>query len=653
MKLETVQVTNYRCVEDSEPFDLDQVTCLVGKNESGKTSILTAIHSLNPHSGGAVDKVRDYPRRFLADYSERHPRGDARFLRTVWQYDQADLDALVALFGPAASSLTSVEISKSYGGDITWTFGIDEEQVVKHLIATSGLHDEERRALEHAKTVDALKTAFDGATSDRHRAFEQRLKKEFPESNGGLNHAAWKLIQERLPKILYFSQYTRMQGQVALKDLQAREKAKTLRENDHIFLSLCELAGAPLEDVATINQFEPMLAKFEAASNKITSEIFEYWTQNRYLEVQFRRDHAEPGDPAPLNDGYIFRTRILNQLHRASLIFDERSAGFVWFFSFLVLFSQLKKRHGTNLLILLDEPGLNLHARAQEDLLRFIHERLAPSYQVIYTTHSPFMVPADDLLSVRTVEDVLEQRPTGGPPIVHGTKVRSDVLKVDRDTLFPLQGALGYEITQSLFVGRDTLLVEGPSDLLFLRAFSEHLLAHGGRGLSPRWTICPVGGLEKVGAFLSLFGGNKLSVAVLVDVGHGQKRTVEELKRLTDVLRKGRILTIPTYAGQQEADIEDLLGADGYVSLVNTAYGLAGAAALKIPSTPVPRIVNYVEAEMRTRTTVPEFDHYFPAEYLAANREVFLKTGKGKSWVTDAAKCFQALFDDLNPLLSK
>jgi predicted ATP-dependent endonuclease of OLD family len=117
--------------------------------------------------------------------------------------------------------------------------------------------------------------------------------------------------------------------------------------------------------------------------------------------------------------------------------FDERSAGFTWFFSFLVQFSQVKKKFG-NVIILLDEPGLSLHGKAQADLLRFIDEELKPHHQVIYTTHSPFMVPADKLATVRTVEDVVIEKEDKEIE-VHGTKISTDVLKVDRDTLFPLQ----------------------------------------------------------------------------------------------------------------------------------------------------------------------------------------------------------------------
>ena len=75
-----------------------------------------------------------------------------------------------------------------------------------------------------------------------------------------------------------------------------------------------------------------------------------------------------------------------------SVPFSERSAGFIWFFSFLVKFAQVRKGGGS-LILLLDEPGLTLHGKAQADLLRYFGEKLAPKHQVIFTTHSPFMVP--------------------------------------------------------------------------------------------------------------------------------------------------------------------------------------------------------------------------------------------------------------------
>jgi len=189
---------------------------------------------------------------------------------------------------------------------------------------------------------------------------------------------------------------------------------------------------------------------------------------------------------------------------------------------------------------------------------------------VIFTTHSPFMVPADRLDWVRTVEDVVV--PRGQRFISMGTTVGGDVLSTDRDTLFPLQAALGYVITQSLFVGEHTLLVEGPSDVLYLKAVSNELFARGRIGLDKRWIVCPSNGIDKVAAFLSLFGGNKLHVAVLLDYAKGQKAKVDQIKQ-SKLLQDGHVFTVTDFIPQAEGDIEDLLGTELYVRIVNAAYG--------------------------------------------------------------------------------
>ena len=654
MKLSAVRITNFRSVEDSGEVNLDQVTCLVGKNESGKTAILTGLCALNPYVAehATLDKERDYPRRFLTDYSERHEGAAAQVVWTKWTLDADDHDALREILGATADKLATVVVTRAYGQSVpNVAVAVAEREVVEHLLETSGLHSEERDGLAASASVAELRAGLDAvgaSASERHNALKARLAQSFPDNSA--EEAARRVLEARLPKFLYFSQYERMPGQVALEELQRRRNENRLTEGDRIFLAFCDLVGAPLDAIVSIKKFEPLLARFEAASNKISGEIFRYWSQNRHLKVQFRRDIAEPGDAPPFNSGPIFRTRIFNQLHEVTVPFDERSAGFVWFFSFLVYFSQVKRTHGENLVILLDEPGLSLHAKAQADLLRYFKERLAPNHQVVYSTHSPFMVPADDLLSVRTVEDVVVSQGEGELPEIKGTKVGSDIVGVDRDTLFPLQGALGYEITQSLFIGENTLLVEGPSDLVYLKTFSDHLKAGGRTHLDGRWTICPVGGVDKVAAFMSLFGANHLNVVTLVDVGAGQKRKVEELDRLTRVLQRGRVLTAASYAGQAEADIEDIIGGEAYLDIVNDCYGFTGKDAISLPTSRAPgRITKLVEEVMRPRASAPPYDHLPPALHLMENRKLLSKlTG-----LSDALARFEQLFVDVNALLAK
>ena len=404
------------------------------------------------------------------------------------------------------------------------------------------------------------------------------------------------------------------------------------------------MVGTTAEQISAISTSEELISKLEAVQTRLSQKLLKYWTQNRHIKVRFRFDQASPNDPAPYNEGKVFQTRIENTRHEATIRLDERSTGFIWFFSFLVWFSEVRRQFGDNLIVLLDEPGLSLHARAQQDLLRYIHEELLPKYQVIYTTHSPFMVNPSNLLDCRTVEDV-----TGPDDEVLGTKVGDEVFSTDADTLFPLQAALGYDLTQTLFVGEHCLLVEGPSDLLYLQWASEQLLSRGQTPLDSRWTVTPCGGITKVPSFMALFGGSNLHVAVLTDHGSGDKKKVRELRE-SDLLRDGHVFTADAYAEDDatEADVEDILGRAAYVQLVKSTYALSAKDALPKarPEDAPSRVVAEVEQHFKTLPPeVPEFDHFPPARHLLENPSALDNDFEA------ALERFEKLFVALNALL--
>jgi len=445
MKLRNAHVTNFRCIDDSEKFNLDQVTCLVGKNESGKTTLLQALYRLNPVSPehAAFNRDADYPRRHLSDYAERHPENTvADVVTTQWDLEDGDRAALKDLLGPAVDGIQTINIQKGYEphGNLRVSFDavIDEAAVVRYLLAQSDLVGDQKSDVAGQTTIEGLRTTVETiapqtqqhtsllATIARLAAPEPLPRAESVQS-GAAAKIATKFVVERLPKFIYFSQYQRMAGRIPLGSLRGRiEGNQPLGEEEKTFLSFCALANATFAELANIANFENLVARFEGASNKITNQIFKYWTQNKKLRVQFTRNTALPQDPPPYNTGEIFNVRIWNDLHQVSVPFDERSAGFVWFFSFLVYFSQIKKSHGQRLIILLDEPGLTLHARAQGDLLRYIDEQLAPHHQVVYTTHSPFMVPTN-LMNARTVEDVWREK--DGDIRVDGVTIENNIFR--------------------------------------------------------------------------------------------------------------------------------------------------------------------------------------------------------------------------------
>lgn len=629
MKLVKIRVTNFRSIEDSGDFGLDQVLCLVGKNEAGKTALLQALAGLNPHPSTpiAFNVERDYPRRFLPEYAERHPKEQATVVRTEWELSDDERSAISEEFGLDALS-GPIVLLRRYGDSVPiWEIPVAQDKVIKYLLDAEKLSVTERKPLASAKTSQELKKSLASLQdpTERQASLFKRLS-NLPQ--GHVTGAIKSILEAYLPYFMYFSHYDRMAGQIRLDTMTSRIKGELtppLEAGERVFLDFLEYAGTSIGEITRANTYENLNARCEGASNHITQQLLEYWTQNPNLEVEVRVTKAEPGDPEPFNTGVIARARVKNNLHKVTVPFAERSAGFIWFFSFLVKFAQVKKS-GDELILLLDEPGLTLHGKAQADLLRYFFERLAPDHQVIFSTHSPFMVPAERLPDVRIVEDVVTS-PRPGSWTSAGTKVRSDALAVDRDTLFPLQGALGYEVTQTLFIGRDTLLVEGPGDILFLHAWSAALARRGRSRLDPRWTVCPAGGIDKIQPFVSLFSGAKLNLAVLTDFSKSDKRKLDSLTQ-NRILEGERLLTFATLLGQEEADIEDVFSPTLYLDIVNSSFGLTGKNRITVQKLAEhgggsPRLLKQVEACFKLLPpSYPEFDHFIPADWIFRHPEM-------------------------------
>jgi predicted ATP-dependent endonuclease of OLD family len=626
MKLVKARVTNFRSVENSGDFEVDQLLALVGKNEAGKSAILQALNGLVPHPATPFqyDRERDYPRRFLTEYKARHQKEEATVVNTEWKLSSSERASLEEEFGEGVLLGEVVSATRRYEDEeLQWNLKIGFTKNLDHLMKLLELTAAEREPLKKVSNSRQARELLEGMeTRTEHQTlFMQRLQKLPGQS---LTGAIVEKLNTYIPQFMYFSYYDRMVGQIRLDTFLARKsgQGQPIQQGEQVFLDFLEYAGTSIEEIVSANTYESLNARCEAASNRISEQLREYWTQNPFLEMEVRVTKAESGDPAPFNQGVIARARVKNNLHKLTLPFSERSAGFIWFFSFLVKFAQVNKED-RSLILLLDEPGLTLHGKAQGDLLRYFTEKLAPQHQVIYSTHSPFMVPADRLPLVRVVEDrVTSPRP--GVWNSEGTKVRSDVLAVDRDTLFPLQGALGYEITQSLFIGKHTLLVEGPGDVLYIHSWSDALSKRGRTKLDGRWTICPAGGLDKIQPFIALFSSAKLEIGVLTDFAKSDKRKLENLRQ-SQILQGDRILTFASLLSVDEADAEDVFVPELYVKIVNQAFRLKSPNQLTTEAVAnaekkTSRLVKKVEAAFRLLSAdSPEFDHYTPADWLIRN----------------------------------
>jgi AAA15 family ATPase/GTPase len=271
MRLTHVHITNYKSVEDSNEFTIGDVTCLVGKNEAGKSAILQALHTLKPDSGsGVFDAAKSYPRRHWSEYEEHDEV--ARVLRTNWTLDEKEIKGLEGILGPKGLTAHTVTISKSYDQTGTsWNTSVDEAAVAEFLLRNSPLHSEEKSALEQHKTVEKLKTALTtlGAqASERQTKFLSDLQRDFKRGSATLaviDHLS-------IPTFFYFSSYDRMSGQVALEQLIQKKANKTLDKSDEVFLGLFVASWNKLrrhdgsqsvraDDCKIGGSFEPNLAR--------------------------------------------------------------------------------------------------------------------------------------------------------------------------------------------------------------------------------------------------------------------------------------------------------------------------------------------------------------------------------------------------------
>lgn len=626
MRLTRVRVTDFQSVHDSTEFEIGDVTCLVGKNEAGKTALLQAMYRLRPivDTDVGYSVTDDYPRRDVADYEheiEEEKRGHAVVARLTYELDEADAAAVASVFGPQALTSTILTISKAYEQTaVTFSLCVNHEAALQHILSRYSVPDETREALKSCSTAaEAKKLVADLEQTEAIQGITERLDAII--ATGSIDLYIYnKILGARVPKFMYFDEYYQMRGCDNIDALKQRVANKTLEKSDHPMLGLIRKARLDLDSLLTPGRTRDLKNKLEGAGNHLTKNIVKYWSQNKNLQMRFDVRPAQPADPEGMQNGTNIWAEVYDTLHMVTTELGTRSRGFVWFFSFLAWYGDVQ-RAKQNVILLLDEPGLSLHGKAQGDLLRYFEEELVPNHQVVYSTHSPFMVDAARFDRVRIVQDRSVDADNDLPNGEAGTKVTTDVLESTDDSLFPLQGALGYDIAQTLFVGPNSLIVEGVSDLLYLQVMTSVLQAAGREGLSARWTITPVGGSDKVPTFVALLGSQtRMNIATLIDFQEKDRQAIENMWR-RKLVQKKQVLTYADFVDANEADVEDVIGPAFYLELVNAEF----AAALSKPfaekdlQSKHPRITVRLEERF---TEIPlnggvTFNHYRPARYLA------------------------------------
>ena len=572
MKLTSVEISNYKCIRKPCRIDILDITCLVGKNESGKTAILEAIYRLNPiipeHDSFNMDD--DFPRMDVEDYRLELKSGKIKpaiVTRATFSLEQGDKAKIEKDF-PAALAGPELILSKGYDNELYAELTVNEENTVEALLKKASLEPEILKSLVQLTTIKELESSLKEHKKSESVSKLLTLISEI-QKTGLLRFLYERYFESRVPKFLYFDEFYQMKGHVNIEALIERKRNNQLLDSDYPLLGLIDLARLNLDEITNPKRALERNNRLEGASNHLTRRVMKYWSQNRFLEMRFDIRPALPEDPEGMKTGTNLWSHVYNTKHKASTLLGKRSKGFVWFFSFLAWFSQ-QKQTKTPLILLLDEPALFLHGTAQRDLLRYLEDEKT-THQVIYTTQSPYMIDPRHFDRIRIVEDKSMETDQPLPDCKEGTQVDVNVLNASKESILPLQGAMGYELCQSLLPDHNVLIVDGVQDILYIKVISGLLEANNRIGIDPNWTIVPLGGSKKLPAFISLMDyKDSRNIACLLDTNE-QEETLENLYK-KKLLQKENFYIYADFVDLAEADIEDIFEVDFYLALVNSEY---------------------------------------------------------------------------------
>ena len=624
MKVTRFRIQNFRNINDSGWIPLERVTNFVGRNESGKTTLLKAFHKFNPATPEPYDPQREFPRdRYTRDYVARGSKGNEWPVCSVDFAIDDDLKAkILQILGTDLEPPQSAILTRYYDGSLSFEYnppleektlspkgiieGLDsflgfarrlaapspdqEESTSKkrsELIAwATGWQDRlknisDLRDEENIKLLSQLRTEADSKsdpqTADMIEALQKILSPSIDSANSGpILPRINKLIESQVPVLIYFENYGILDSAIwlprFLEDQRRTPSDARIRTINAMFKhvglnpnEIAELGNEEAQNSRRNNQQpspeiiardqrrkEERAIRLNSASLDISKRFSEWWSQRRH-KIRY---HA---------DGDYFRIWVADDRRPdVEIELEARSKGFQWFFSFYLVFLVESEEGHKDAILLLDEPGIHLHPTAQQELITFF-EALSENNQILYSTHSPFLVDGEHLHRVRPVTE----DETGHSHISIGTWPK------DRETIFPLQAAAGYAMVRGLFQHRQNVLVEGMSDYYYLHALSHQCRITNLTSLPSDIYITACGGTKLVGQLASLFLGQKVRPLVLLDGDEAGRSRQNALMAELYVGHDSAILMLDSVLGRpgEESEIEDILGESIVLPALNTILG--------------------------------------------------------------------------------
>lgn len=557
MEIKSFRIKNYRSIKDSGVcyMSSDNVIILAGKNESGKTAILEALEDFNMEKDIREKAIR-------IQNEEAKPE-----ISVTFEIHEETLNEIFndINFNVETSESSDVKIIKKYPREYLLSeesvemLGIKGEQLLKRAqYETIEFYEQIKNIYSDFPQIGGtlpeldidditnirypfqnfrneiqpnLAQILDEETRDKFiQALQEIINKTTEIDN--LRYVENKFIEQIkqcIPNFILFS---------AFDDIFPSEVPLSEAPNNELIKDLVIISDLDLELITSDNS--PSKAKHKKELNvKLKEDYKRFWTQDlTNLNIDW--------DSEKLlffieENGYFYPP-------------DMRSKGKQWHLAFYVRVSARTREDVPNI-ILIDEPGLFLHAKAQEDILRKL-EHSANDAPIVFSTHSPYLLKIDGLNRIRLISRNSEEE---------GTVISNKIHKgADKETLTPIITAIGLDLSMGLDIAKNNnIIVEGITDYYYLSAFKELLEFEFKKEVH----FIPSVGADKFNFLVPLMIGWGLNYCAVLD--NDKKGRDTEKKLLKDFGHTG--IKIIRVSKNKDDEIEDLFERGNFIKYVLNA----------------------------------------------------------------------------------
>ena len=542
MRLFKFRVSNFKTIDESEWITTDNITCLVGENEAGKTNVLTALLKLKPADKNTkINLISDYPRHRYTE--DRDIANSKKFIEAIFKFDSPYQLIYTTHQNPILNEETGEEEQQP---DL-------EESVEFDFVKVERYYNGEYKVYGIIEEDDL----------DKEEKYKEIVSNK-------------EKIIEKIPKFVYYASYANLSSELYLPNIindlgryenlsdKAKNKAKTLKVLfDFVKLSPQEILAlgkesqqSKTEDVInneSKNKKEREIM-LDSASSNMTRSFKEWWKQGNYI-FKFSAD------------GDYFRIWVSDGIRPENIELENRSSGLQWFFSFYLVFVTEDAGEHNNSIILLDEPGHTLHPMAQKDLASFFNS-LSEKNQLIYTTHSPFLV--DPMNITRT--KVVYADENGITNISDNLKIKK---KVAQKSIYPINSAIGIKISDTMLIGTKPIIVEGVSDQIYLTYIKRQLMKQKDTNFEEELVFMPVDGTKNIKPVVAIITGKEEELPiVLLDsdtAGKDKKKALEKVLYKDD---KDKLISIEDFIHRKvdNSEIEDIMDENVIEDVINREF---------------------------------------------------------------------------------